>query len=139
MIPHGVDDPDDFPKLINARAETVSGKASFREAFEKRRCLVLVDGFYEWKGASGSKTPYRIERVDDEIDLYGREAKGWVQRYSRRWGIENSYETNKDFLAWTTPEDLVVRCSTSASPCISTTSGSLWTSDPDQPRCRAPV
>jgi len=44
----------------------VREKASFREAFEKRRCIVLADGFYEWKGARGSKQPYRIERVDDE-------------------------------------------------------------------------
>jgi putative SOS response-associated peptidase YedK len=66
LIPHWVDDPDDWPKPINARAETVSEKASFREAFEKRRCLVLADGFYEWKGTRGSKQPYRIERVNDE-------------------------------------------------------------------------
>lgn len=37
------------------------------------------------------------------------DAQGWVNRYSRRWGIENSYKTIKDFLAWTTSKDFVVR------------------------------
>ena len=48
-------------KLINARAETVSEKASFKMAFQRRRCIVPADGFYEWK-ALGKKTkvPYRF-------------------------------------------------------------------------------
>ena len=66
LIPSWVDDPDDSPRPINARAETVAEKPMFREAFEKRRCLVLADGFYEWTGRRGSKQPYRIERRDDQ-------------------------------------------------------------------------
>lgn len=66
LIPDWVDDVDDWPKPINARAETVAEKPAFRSAFEKRRCLVLADGFYEWKGERGQKQPYRIERTDDE-------------------------------------------------------------------------
>ena len=46
--------------IINARAETVARKLSFREAFRKRRCLVVADGYYEWKGGAGSKIPYFI-------------------------------------------------------------------------------
>jgi len=38
----------------------------FRDAFEERRCLILADGFYEWKGRRGSKQPYRITRPDDQ-------------------------------------------------------------------------
>jgi len=49
------------------------------------------------------------EDVDDEISLDRREAKGLIDRYSRRWGIENSYKTIKDFLAWTTSKDYCVR------------------------------
>jgi putative SOS response-associated peptidase YedK len=57
-------DPADAPRPINARAETVTEKRSFAEAFEKRRCLVLADGFYEWKATRGGKQPYRVERQD---------------------------------------------------------------------------
>ncbi|GAB6878108.1 SOS response-associated peptidase [Halorubrum gandharaense] len=55
--------------LINARAETVREKRSFADAFERRRCLVPADGFYEWvedgSGGSGGKTPYRVAFEDD--------------------------------------------------------------------------
>ena len=50
LLPSWVDDPSNSPKPINARAETVAEKPMFRDAFEDRRCLVLADGFYEWKG-----------------------------------------------------------------------------------------
>lgn len=47
-------------RLINARAETVAEKPSFRSAFRARRCLIAADGFFEWRGKSGAKTPYHI-------------------------------------------------------------------------------
>jgi putative SOS response-associated peptidase YedK len=46
--------------MINARSETVAEKPSFRNAFKKRRCLILADGFYEWKGEKGHKQPMFI-------------------------------------------------------------------------------
>ena len=47
-------------KMINARAETVAQKPSFRSAFAARRCLVPVDGFYEWKKKGSQKVPFFI-------------------------------------------------------------------------------
>ena len=47
-------------KMINARAETVTQKPSFRSTFAARRCLVPVDGFYEWKKIGSNKVPYFI-------------------------------------------------------------------------------
>ncbi|MFC4448596.1 SOS response-associated peptidase [Halorussus aquaticus] len=49
---------------MNARAETLAEKPSFREAFAERRCLVLADGFYDWKETPTGTQPYRIERAD---------------------------------------------------------------------------
>ena len=51
---------------VNARAETLAEKPSFREAFAERRCLVLADGFYEWAETPTGRQPYRIERADRE-------------------------------------------------------------------------
>ncbi len=51
-------------KMINARAETVAEKPSFRQAFSRHRCLVVADGFYEWKSEGGKKRPFYIHRRD---------------------------------------------------------------------------
>ena len=56
---------DDRSGFINARAETVDEKPSFREAYERRRCLVLANGFYEWVEDEGGKQPYRVAFEDD--------------------------------------------------------------------------
>jgi putative SOS response-associated peptidase YedK len=59
------EDPDDGPRPINARLETVTEKSMFREPVAERRCLVLADGFYEWAGERGAKQPYRVHLADD--------------------------------------------------------------------------
>lgn len=51
-------------RMINARSETAADKPSFRTAFKKRRCLVLADGFYEWKGEKGHKQPIFLTLPD---------------------------------------------------------------------------
>jgi putative SOS response-associated peptidase YedK len=57
LIPSWSRDPSIAEKLINARAETVDKKPSFKDAFKKRRCLIVADGFYEWKREGKSKMP----------------------------------------------------------------------------------
>ena len=64
LIPSWADDPGIGNRMINARAETVSQKPSFRNAFKQRRCLILTDGFYEWKRIQGGKQPYYIHMKD---------------------------------------------------------------------------
>lgn len=55
-------------KLINARAESVNEKISFKSSFEKRRCLIPADGFYEWKKlGKKTKIPYRFTLREDEL------------------------------------------------------------------------
>ena len=53
-------DPKGGPKPINAMAETVRSKPMFREAYRKRRCIVPVEGFFEWQATKGGKQPYAI-------------------------------------------------------------------------------
>jgi putative SOS response-associated peptidase YedK len=54
-------------KMINARAETVAVKPSFRSAFKRRRCLIPADGYYEWQTVEKAKQPYYIYRTDGGI------------------------------------------------------------------------
>ncbi|MEZ0372535.1 MAG: SOS response-associated peptidase [Candidatus Sericytochromatia bacterium] len=65
LIPHWSKDPHIASKLINARSETVHEKPSFREAFHKRRCLIVANGFYEWQ--KGSKQPMYIHFEDQPL------------------------------------------------------------------------
>ena len=60
LVPRWAKDPSIGAKLNNARAETVSEKPSFRDAYRKRRCLIPANGFYEWKPEGGRKQPYYI-------------------------------------------------------------------------------
>jgi putative SOS response-associated peptidase YedK len=76
--PQWADDPDEVPNPINARSETVAEKPMFRDAYANRRCLVLADGFYEWKGDRGHKQPYRIERPDREPYAYAGLYETWT-------------------------------------------------------------
>ena len=57
--PWSKDGPSSRP-IINARAETVAEKPSFRSSLKKRRCLMLADGFYEWQRAGDTKRPMRV-------------------------------------------------------------------------------
>jgi len=52
---------------FNARAESIREKPTYRQAFERRRCIVPADGFYEWTGPKGDKTPHLFERRDGNM------------------------------------------------------------------------
>lgn len=65
--------------LINARAETITEKPSFKNAFKRRRCLIPADGFYEWKGdVPGQKEPYHIHRPDGGVFGFAGIWEHWV-------------------------------------------------------------
>lgn len=67
LIPSWAKDPALGNKLINARAETVHEKPSFRSSFIKQRCLVPVDGFYEWQVRDKGKVPQYIRLRTSEL------------------------------------------------------------------------
>lgn len=67
LVPFWAKDPSIGSRLINARAETAHEKPAFRSAFAQRRCLILADGFYEWKrpeDEKGPATPYYFRLKD---------------------------------------------------------------------------
>ncbi|HEY8595563.1 MAG TPA: SOS response-associated peptidase [Devosiaceae bacterium] len=65
LVPEWVKDPREFPLIINARVEGLTGKPAFRGAMRHHRCIVPASGYYEWKKEpGGAKTPYYITRVD---------------------------------------------------------------------------
>lgn len=53
--------------FINARAETIQTKPAFKDAFQKRRCLIIADGYYEWKPNGRTKQPFYIHRKDKRL------------------------------------------------------------------------
>lgn len=65
LIPSWADGPAIGNRMINARSETVAEKPAFRSALRRRRCLVIADGFYEWKKDGQRKVPYFVRMRDD--------------------------------------------------------------------------
>ena len=64
LVPSFAEDPAVGNRMINARAETVARKPAFREPFQKRRCLVPADGFYEWRRVGRARDPYLLKMRD---------------------------------------------------------------------------
>lgn len=88
LIPSWAKDPKIGNQMINARAETLAEKASFKNAYKRRRCLILADGFYEWK------------KEDDKtkIPMYIRLASGEPFAFAGLWEM------------WQTAEDFILSC-----------------------------
>jgi putative SOS response-associated peptidase YedK len=87
-------------KFINAKAETVNEKISFKSSFEKRRCLVPADGFYEWKKlGKKTKVPYRFTMANNEAFSFA----GIWEEYENEKG-----EINHTFLILTTGPNRLV-------------------------------
>jgi putative SOS response-associated peptidase YedK len=65
LVPSWAKTPDTGMKMINARIETVAERPAYRRSFERFRCLIVADGFYEWqRTGSGPKQPFHITRDD---------------------------------------------------------------------------
>jgi putative SOS response-associated peptidase YedK len=99
LVPGWAKDPSIGNRMINARAETVAEKPSYRSAFKRRRCLMLADGFFEWKKQGGSKQPYHIRMQDRSLFAF---AGLW-----EHWSGGDGSIIQSCVLITTTPNELV--------------------------------
>ncbi len=79
LVPHWAKEKSIGARMINARAETLAEKPSFRTAYRRRRCLVLADGWYEWKPEGGAKQPYFIHAANGEPFAMAGLWESWVE------------------------------------------------------------
>lgn len=77
LVPSWARDASIGNRLINARAESVADKPAFRTAFRRRRCLVLADGFYEWRRSGAKKQPFFIRLRDDRPFAFAGLWESW--------------------------------------------------------------
>ena len=77
LVPFWAKDPKIGYKMINALGETVHEKPSFRNAFKRRRCLILADGFYEWQKRPDGKQPHHIHLKNRELMTFAGLWESW--------------------------------------------------------------
>ena len=70
LVPSWAKDKKDFRPLINARLETLMEKVSFKKLIQTSRCLIVADGYYEWKRENKEKIPYYFTKVDSSLMLF---------------------------------------------------------------------
>ena len=81
LVPSWLKDATTSKGLINARAETIAEKPSFREAFKSRRCIIPASGFYEWqKKGMGAKQPFYFYLKEKEVFGFAGLWKSWVDK-----------------------------------------------------------
>ncbi len=87
LIPHWIKDPDGGRQPINAKSETIHSTPMFRDAYRLRRCIVPVDGFFEWQAVKGhkAKQPYAIAMKDGSVFGFGGVWENWQDPISGEW------------------------------------------------------
>ncbi|HET6449317.1 MAG TPA: SOS response-associated peptidase [Conexibacter sp.] len=76
LVPPWAEDPRIGFRMINARAETVADKPAYRRPFERGRCLIVADGFYEWQ-RDGARQPFHITRAAGEPFAFAGLRTAW--------------------------------------------------------------
>ncbi|MGI8494230.1 MAG: SOS response-associated peptidase [Pyrinomonadaceae bacterium] len=81
LVPHWSKDAEIGSRMINARAETLAEKPSFRDAFKSRRCIIPATGFYEWqKKGSGGKQPFYFYLPEKEVFGFAGLYENWLDK-----------------------------------------------------------
>ena len=128
LVPSWSKDPSIGGRMINARAETVTEKPAFRNAFRRRRCLVPADGYYEWKSEGGRKQAYLLQlgsgepfamaglweswrslegEVAETFAIVTTEASGTARQVHDRMPVILAQRDYEAWLAGTDPEALL--------------------------------
>jgi putative SOS response-associated peptidase YedK len=100
LIPHWCKDPTGGRKPINAKSETAARLPTFQEAYQKRRCILPVDDFYEWRAAKRGKQPYAIVMKDRSPFGIAALWENWRDPATRQW--------MRTFVVLTTPSNHLV-------------------------------
>ncbi|HKB05516.1 MAG TPA: SOS response-associated peptidase [Gemmataceae bacterium] len=98
FVPHWANDPKDGYRPVNAKSETVATTPMFRDAFARKRCLMIACGFYEWMGPKGKRKPIHYRMKDGEPFAFAAVWDCW------QGGAEPLFTCA---LLTTTPNDLV--------------------------------
>ncbi|HEU4920467.1 MAG TPA: SOS response-associated peptidase [Candidatus Limnocylindrales bacterium] len=77
LIPHWAENAKVGSRMFNARAETLTSSPAFRDALRRKRCLVPVDAFYEWRREGAVRQPYTIARADGRPLVLAGLWSGW--------------------------------------------------------------
>jgi putative SOS response-associated peptidase YedK len=81
LVPNWAKDESIGNRMINARAETITEKPSFREAFKSRRCIIPASGFYEWqKKGTGAKQPFYFYLKDKDVFGFAGLWESWIDK-----------------------------------------------------------
>ncbi len=120
LIPHWAKDPAIGHKLINARAETLTQKPSFRDPLRRQRCLVLADGFYEWRSVGRRKIPLYIH-------LRSQQPFAFAGLWDRWRNPQGEWITSVTVVT-TEPNDLIQRIHTRMPVILAPAAYDLWLS-----------
>lgn len=85
LVPSRTKDLKTAPRPINARSETVRTNAMFKSAFAKRRCILPIDAFFEWKPNTNPKQPYAIARKDRSMLALAGIWENWQDPHTKEW------------------------------------------------------
>ncbi len=127
LVPSWAKDPSIGARMINARSEGIAEKAAFRNAFKKRRCLVLADGFYEWRRDGRTRTPMRIVLKSNEPFAF---AGLWES-----WKSPDGQVLHSCSIATTTPNELLATIHDRMPVILSEEAERIWL-DPEQQDAR---
>ena len=123
LVPFWAKDAAIGSRMINARAEGIAEKPAFRNAFKKRRCLILADGFYEWRKEGKTKTPMRIV-------LKSREPFAFAGLWES-WKAPDGESLHSCTIATTTPNELIAAIHNRMPVILSEEAERIWL-DPEQ-------